>query len=65
MVKQSAKANREETEFERFDVIVRQAFGVPHEEIVRREKEYKRKRKQAKEKRAKASPAFRASNGKD
>jgi hypothetical protein len=35
-------------EFENFDALVRRVFSVPHEEIVKREKEYKRKRKQAK-----------------
>jgi hypothetical protein len=32
------------SEFERFDAIVRKVFSVPHDEIVKREKEYKRKR---------------------
>ena len=54
-----------ESEFDRFDEVVRKVFSVPHDEIVRREKEYKRKRKLAKQRRAKASPAFRASSGKD
>ena len=45
------------------DAIVRKVFSVPHEEIVKREKEYKRQR--AKKKRAKISPASRASYGKD
>jgi hypothetical protein len=49
----------------KFDAVVRRMMSVPHDEIVRREKEWKRKRKQAKEKRAKTSPASRASNGKD
>ena len=51
-------------ESKRFDAVVRQMMSVPHDEIVRREKEWKRKRKQAKKKRAKTSPAFRASSGK-
>jgi hypothetical protein len=52
-------------EFERFDAVVRKVFSVPHSEIVKREKEYQRKRKRIKQKRAKTSPASRASNGKD
>ena len=51
-------------EFARFDAVVRKVFSVPHDEIVKREKEYKRKRKQAKKKRAKTSPASRASSDK-
>ena len=53
------------TEFERFDATVRKIMSVPHDEIVRREKEWKRTRAQAKKKRAKTSPASRASGGKD
>lgn len=52
------------TEFEKFDAVVRKVFSVPHDEIVKREKEYQRKRKRAKQKRAKTSPASRASSGK-
>jgi hypothetical protein len=55
---------QEKTEFEKFDAVVRKIFSVPHDEIVRREKEYQRKRKRAKQKRAKTSPASRASSGK-
>jgi hypothetical protein len=51
-------------EFNRFDALVRKVFSVPHDEIVKREKEYKLKRKRAKQKRAKTSPASRASSGK-
>jgi hypothetical protein len=51
------------SEFDRFDAVVRKVFSVPHDEIVRREKEYKRKR--AKQKRAKTLPASRASSDKD
>jgi hypothetical protein len=47
-------------EFERFDSIVRKAFSVPHNEIVRREKQYQQKRKRAKQKRVKTSPAMMA-----
>lgn len=53
-----------ESEFDKFDTIVQKVFSVPHDEIVRREKEYQRKRKLAKQKRAKSSPACRASNDK-
>lgn len=42
------KANEE---FARFDATVRKVFSVSHDEIVKREKEYKRKR--SKQKRAK------------
>ena len=52
------------SDFDNFDALVRKVFSVPHDEIVRREKEYKRKRKRAKQKRAKISPASRASSGK-
>jgi hypothetical protein len=40
------------SEFEKFDAVVRKVFSVPHAEIVKREKEYQRKRKLAKKKRA-------------
>jgi hypothetical protein len=53
------------SEFNKFDAVVRKVFAIPHDEIVKREKEYQRKRKLAKQKRAKASPASRASNDKD
>lgn len=55
----------ENTDFAKFDAVVRQIMSIPHEEIVRREKEWKRKRQRAKKKRAKTSPASRASGGKD
>jgi hypothetical protein len=45
---------RMNTEFEKFDAIVRKVFSVSHDEIVKREKEYKQKRKRAKIKRAKS-----------
>ena len=51
-------------EFARFDAVVRKVFSVPHDEIVKREKEYKKRRRQAKKKRAKTSPASRASSDK-
>ena len=49
-------------EFDRFDALVRKVFAVPHSEIVKREKQYKRERQRARQKRAKTSPASRASN---
>jgi hypothetical protein len=52
-------------EFEKFDAVVGKVFSVPRAEILKREKEYQRKRKRIREKRAKASPASRASSGKD
>lgn len=52
------------SEFEKFDAVVMKVFSVPREEIVRREKEYQRKRKRLREKRAKKL-ASRASSGKD
>ena len=55
---------KESYEFEKFDAIVRRVFSVSHDEIVKREKDYQRKRKRVKKKRAKTSPASRASNGK-
>jgi len=51
-------------EFLKFDAVVRKVFSVSHDEIVKREKEWKRKRKLAKRKRAKTSTASRASNAK-
>ena len=51
-------------EFTKFDMLVRKIFAVPHDEIVKREKEYQHRRKQAKKKRAKTSPASRASSDK-
>ena len=41
------------TEFSKFDAVVRKVFSVSHDEIVKREKQYKQKRKRAKQKRAK------------
>jgi hypothetical protein len=55
----------EPTEFSKFDAVVRKAFSVSHDEIVRREKAWKRKRQRAKQRRAKTSPAVRVSNAKD
>lgn len=42
-------------EFDKFDAVVRKVFSVPHEEIVKREKAYQRKRQRAKQKRAKTA----------
>jgi hypothetical protein len=50
------------TEADKFDKVVRKLLSVSHEEIQRRDKEWRRKR--ARKKRAKTSPASRASNGK-
>lgn len=55
----------DDTEFTRFDAVVRKVFSVPHSEIVKREKEYQRKRKRIREKRARTSPASRASSVRD
>jgi hypothetical protein len=51
-----------DTDSSRFDATVRKVLSVSHEELVRREKEWKRKR--AAKKRAKTSPASRASRAK-
>ncbi len=48
-----------EHEFEKFDSVVKKVLSVSHEELIRREKEWKKKRVQRK--RAKTSPASRAS----
>jgi len=50
------------SESEKFDAVVRTLLSVSHEEIQRRDKEWRRKR--AKKKRAKTSPASRASGSK-
>ena len=50
------------SEFERFDSTVRKVLSVSHEELQKREKEWKRKR--IVKKRAKALPASRASGSK-
>jgi len=52
-------------ESKKFDAVVRMMMSVPHDEIVKREKEWKRQRQRAKKKRARTSPASRASGGKD
>jgi hypothetical protein len=50
------------TEAEKFDTVVRTMLSVSHEEIQKRDKEWRKKR--AQKKRAKTSPASRASSGK-
>lgn len=50
-------------EFDKFDGVMRKILSVSHDELKRREREWKRKR--ARKKRAKTSPASRASIGKD
>jgi hypothetical protein len=50
------------SESERFDAVVRRLLSVSHEEIQKRDKEWRRKR--AQKKRAKTSPASRASSAK-
>jgi hypothetical protein len=50
------------TEAEKFDKVVRRMLSVSHEEIKRRDVEWRKKR--AKNKRAKAPPASRASGSK-
>ncbi len=50
------------SESEKFDTVVRKLLSVSHEEIQRRDKEWRRKR--AQKKRAKTSPASRASKTK-
>jgi hypothetical protein len=50
------------SEADKFDTVVRRLLSVSHEELQKRDKEWRRKR--AQKKRAKTSPASRASNGK-
>lgn len=49
-------------EFQKFDTTMKKIISVSHEELQRREQEWKRKR--ARKKRAKTSPASRASSDK-
>ncbi len=44
-----------DSEFSKFDAVVRKAFSVSHDEIVKREKAWKRNRQRAKKQRAKKS----------
>jgi len=53
------------SEFEKFDTVMRKVLSVSHEELQARERAWKKQRQRAKKKRAKTSPAFRASGGKD
>ena len=55
-----AKRNNEPSDAQKFDAVVRKILSVPHDELKKREKEWKRKR--ARKKRAKTSPASRASS---
>ncbi|MBZ5668054.1 MAG: hypothetical protein LAO30_26165 [Acidobacteriia bacterium] len=55
----------ENKEFAKFDTVVQKVFSVSHDEIKRREKQWKQKRLRAKQKRARTSPASRASNAED
>jgi hypothetical protein len=50
------------SEAEKFDVVVRKLLSVSHDEIKKRDAEWRRKR--ARKKRAKTSPASRASGSK-
>jgi len=50
------------SDFENFDKVVRRLLSVSHEEIQKRDREWRRKR--AQKKRAKTSPASRASGSK-
>jgi len=50
------------SESDKFDLVVRRLLSVSHEEIQKRDKEWRRKR--AQKKRAKTSPASRASDAK-
>jgi len=55
------KTNSDFSEAQKFDKVVRTLLSVSHEEIQRRDKEWRRKRAK---KRAKISPASRASDSK-
>ena len=50
------------SELDKFNTVLRKVMSVPREEILKRDKAWKRKQAR---KRAKTSPASRASNGKD
>ena len=54
--------SKEQSEAQKFDVVVRKLLSVSHEEIQKRDREWRRKRE--KKKRAKTSPASRASDSK-
>jgi len=53
---------KETSEFQKFDAVMTKVLSVSHDELKRREREWKRKR--ARKKRAKTSPASRASGSK-
>ncbi len=55
-------SSQSSAEFQQFDVVMRKVLSVSHEELKRREEQWKRDR--AKKKRAKISPASRASSDK-
>jgi U3 small nucleolar ribonucleoprotein component len=57
------KDRLDKSEFQKFDAVMRKVLSVSHDELKRRDKEWKRKR--ARKKRAKTSPASRASSTKD
>jgi hypothetical protein len=42
------------TESEKFDAVIRKMMSVSHDEIVKRDKQWKRERQRAKQKRAKS-----------
>jgi U3 small nucleolar ribonucleoprotein component len=50
------------TEADKFDIVVRRLLSVSHEEIQKRDKEWRRKK--AQKKRARTSPASRGSDSK-
>jgi hypothetical protein len=53
----------DDTELGKFNAVLRKVLAVPREELVRREKAWKKE--QARKKRARVSPASRASTSKD
>jgi len=62
MMKSNFENRAIESESSKFDTVVRRLMSVSHEEIQKRDKEWRRKRE--KKKRAKTSPASRASGSK-
>ena len=55
---------KDNSEYEKFNSAMKQIMSVSHDELKRREEEWKRD-KQARKKRAKTLPASRASRAKD
>jgi hypothetical protein len=55
--------NKTNTEFDKFDATMKKVLSVSHDELQRREQEWKGKR--ARTKRAKTSPASRASRARE